>query len=117
MATQRKRIVVNSGSSLVNGAVIYDKPCFVHSIHAIHSTGAASAIAIFDATEIPANGTLPQQIHRVVANADADIEPSVGVFFENGLVVAESSTFPLFTIDPTPHLFIHAIITDRDYRP
>jgi hypothetical protein len=117
MATRQKRFIVNSGSSLVAGAVLYDKPCLVHAVHAIHSTGAATAIAIFDSATVPANGTLPLALHRIEANSDGDIEHTDPLFFENGLYVCETTTIPLKTISLSADIFIHALITDRDYRP
>ena len=104
---------VNPGDTLVAGAVLYAGPCVVYFVHAVHDSGAASFIQVFDAVSAPADNTVPHITHSVKANDDAKIETITPTVFRNGLYICESSTAPKKTIVAGTHCFFVAGIEPR----
>lgn len=105
--------LVNSGGTLVNGAVMVLGECVVRAIHVVHSSGAAGVIQIFDAASEPIDTSVPLISHQVAANSDADIETFDEYVFQNGVYICESTTTPTKTIDAGAHLFITVAFVRR----
>jgi hypothetical protein len=97
--------VVTSGGTLVN-EVLYPNPVTVHWIHVAHSGGSAAWIQIHDSATVPAEGTVPQQVHAVAANSDAVIELFNPLHFHSGVYICESTTLPTKTLQASEDLFI-----------
>lgn len=104
---------VNSGGTLVAGAVLYTGPCVLHFAHAVHDSGSAAFIQLHDAASAPSDGAVPLITHSVKANSDATIEQHSPVVFENGVYMCESSTAPTKTLAGGAHIFFAAGLEER----
>lgn len=109
-----KKIVVNSGATLVN-EVIYPYPCIVHAIHVAHGTGGAAWVQVHDVAAAPADGAIPTFVHAIdSAKSDARIEGhAFPYFFENGVYICESDTVPTKTLHAGLDLFVVLVIEER----
>jgi hypothetical protein len=68
-------------------------------LQGVNNNAAATFVHIFDATALPANGAVPQVIIRAAATDNFSAYfGSVGRWFNQGIVVANSSTLATLTL-------------------
>jgi hypothetical protein len=108
----------NSGGTLVSSYVARDVSCGVRCVNGVWlPSGSAAGIVyihVFDAASLPANGSVP--ITQISICYEAKASPfnfeldlhEVGLHFENGLVIASSTTCPTLTLDGA-RMFVSAM--------
>ena len=102
---------VNAGNvaSLVAKAVsISGGIARLHRVIATNTNGATRYIQIFDATALPANGTVPLITFPLAAGASTQPPIDFGVYgrtFVNGIVIANSSTEATLTVGSADSFF------------
>lgn len=79
--------------------VIKSSPGVLHSITGFNSKGTLQYIQLFNATSLPANGTVPTVMFMVNAFSNFSYSfDNSGRFFSSGIIICNSSTGPTKTI-------------------
>lgn len=86
---------LQANSVVETKALLIGVRCAATMIHAINTTASAAYLQVFDAAaaaDVTVGTTVPTLVVTLAASASADIHVAEGALFENGIVVAGTTT-------------------------
>lgn len=85
--------------ALASSLVVSTTTCYLVALTINNTNAAAQFVQLHESTSLPANGAIPATVFTAPAAGDKFVAYSLpGRYFENGIVVANSSTAATLTI-------------------